>query len=272
MPKPALKRLSIVLAAAIALGAPLPSQARDVPVDLELVLAVDVSGSVDEVEARLQRDGYVQAMRHPDVIKAIASGVLQRIAVTYVEWAGEDTQSTVLDWTLIDGEGAAYAFSKELDAAPIGRGRYTSISQAVRYSLPLFEGNGFEGTRRVIDVSGDGANNSGGLVNFARDEAVAKGVTINGLPIVNGRPNRFGRQMPDLDLYYRNCVIGGPGAFLVVAQDFESFARAVRKKLVLEIAALPPPEGPRRLLIRAAMDGPPCDAGETRLRRMFMDP
>lgn len=273
MPQTVSKRLSgILLAAAFALGAAPPVHGRDLPVDLELVLAVDVSGSVDEVEAKLQRDGYVQAMRHPDVVKAIASGVLQRIAVTYVEWAGEETQTTVLGWTLIDSEGAAYAFSKALDATPISRGRYTSVSQAIRYSLPLFDGNGFEGTRRVIDVSGDGANNTGGLVNFARDEAVAKGVVINGLPIVNGRPNRFGHQLPDLDLYYRNCVIGGPGAFIVVAQDFESFARAVRKKLVLEIAAAPPPAGPRRLLQRAAVEGPPCDAGERRLRRMFMDP
>ena len=248
--------------------------ARELPVDLELVLAVDVSGSVDEVEARLQRDGYVQALRHPDVISAISAGVLRRIAVTYIEWAGQDTQSVVLDWRLIDSKAAANAFASELERVEITRGRYTSISQAIRYALPRFVGNGFDGTRRVIDVSGDGANNTGGLVNVARDEAVAMGVTINGLPIVNGRPNRFGQQLPDLDLYYRNCVIGGPGAFIVVAQDFESFARAVRKKLVLEIAAAPGPALPadRSLLVRAAAEGPPCDAGENRLRRMFMDP
>ena len=250
-----------------------PAAARDIGVDLELVLAVDISGSVDEVEAKLQRDGYVEALRHPDVLAAISGGVLRRIAVTYVEWSGELQQATVVDWRLIDGKPAAVAFSQEIAAAPFSRGRYTSISQAIRYSLPKFANNGFEGTRRVIDISGDGANNSGGLVPVARDEAVAQGVTINGLPIVNDRPNRFGRQMPDLDLYYRNCVIGGTGAFIVVAQDFEAFARAVRRKLVLEIAALPAAPGPPPpLLHRAAADGPPCDAGEQRLKRMFLDP
>lgn len=263
------------------------SLAAETAVDLELVLAIDVSGSVDETEARLQRDGYVQALRHKEVIDAISGGFLRRIAVTYLEWAGEETQTTVVDWRLVDGEKSAIALSAEIAAAPIARGRYTSISQAIRYSVPKFTGNGYEGTRRVIDISGDGANNTGGLVNIARDEAVALGITINGLPIVNNRPNRFGQQLPDLDLYYRDCVIGGSGAFLVVARDFEAFARAVRKKLVLEIAALPEPRmapssapgnapgnAPRLSapLRKASNDAPPCDAGERRLRRMFLDP
>jgi hypothetical protein len=262
------KRLTAALCATLLFCS--AAAARDIPVDLELVLAVDVSGSVDEVEAGLQRDGYVKALRHPDVLNAINTGFLRKIAVTYVEWAGTETQSTVVGWRLVEDEGSAYALSKEIDGAPFTRGRFTSISAAIRYAVPLFENNGFEGTRRVIDVSGDGANNVGGLVTEARDMAVARGITINGLPIVNDRMNQFGPQMKDLDLYYRNCVIGGTGAFLVVAKDFQSFARAVRRKLVLEIAGLMPP--PRPLFHRAAgPPPPPCDAGEQNLRRRLMN-
>ena len=252
----------------LALSAP-SGAARDLPVDLELVLAVDVSGSVDEDEARLQRDGYVRALRHEDVLTAIRSGFLRRIAVTYVEWAGEERQATIVGWRLVDGKESARSLSNEIDAAPFTRGRFTSISAAIRYALPLFEGNGFDGTRRVIDISGDSANNTGGLVTEARDLAVARGVTINGLPIVNQRENRFGRQLENLDLYYRDCVIGGPGAFLVVANDFPSFARAVRRKMVQEIAGISPG---RNLIRRVAGDGaPPCDAGEIRLRERLLN-
>lgn len=259
-----------VLAALYAFLAGGPVQARDVPVDLELVLAVDVSGSVDENEARLQRTGYVEALRHRDVIDAIKSGVLGRIAVTYVEWSGEEMQRTVVDWQLVEDAGSAYAVSKKIDGAPLASGRFTSISAAIRYAVPLFDGNGFDGTRRAIDISGDGANNVGGLVTIARDRAVAMGITINGLPIVNNRENRFGRQLPDLDLYYRNCVIGGRGAFMIVARDFQSFSEAVRRKLVLEIADRMPV--PRRLFRRvAAQAAPACDEGEARLRRRLMD-
>lgn len=242
-----------------------------VPVDLELVLAVDVSGSVDPTEAKLQRTGYVSALTHKHVLSAIRSGYLGRIAVAYVEWADSHRQSLVVDWTLIDGEKTARAFTEQLDAAPFLRGRFTSISAVIDFALPMFDNNGFEGTRRVIDVSGDGANNSGGLVNAARDAAVRAGVIINGLPIVNERPQRFGPQVANLDLYYRNCVIGGPGAFVVVARDFESFALAVRKKMVLEIAGDVPP---RRLFMPVAegqftakepRKAPSCDAGERML-------
>ena len=267
-----MRRVLQVLLIALSAAALAPAaSARDVPVDLELVLAVDVSGSVDHVEARLQRDGYVQALRHADVIKAIMSGILQRIAVAYVEWAGEATQATIVDWTLIDSEGSAYALSKEIDGAPLTRGRFTSIHQAIRYAMPMFVDNGFEGTRRVIDISGDGPNNIGGLVTVARDMALAQGIVINGLPIVNDRMNQFGPQLADLDLYYRDCVIGGPGAFIVVARNFQDFARAVRRKLVLEIASPRPAHVPPPLFRRVSMGAPPCDAGEKRLRQRFLD-
>lgn len=251
-----------------------------VSVDLELVLAVDVSGSVDEVEGRLQRMGYVNAFRSPAVLRAIQSGRRKSIAVTYMEWAGFDFQRVVVGWKRIHDGASAEAFAYLLSQAPIGVGPYTSISGAIEFALPLFENNGFTSERRTIDISGDGPNNSGDYVTNARDRAVRAGVTINGLPIVNNRPSPWGRMpMPNLDLYYRKCVIGGRRSFLVVANDFKSFGRAIRRKLILEIVGLPgrkgqqqahdrrqPKEGPV-LVSRAA---PPCDAGEKR-RRSWTD-
>jgi hypothetical protein len=267
-------------------------------VDLELVLAIDVSGSIDEEEARLQRKGYIDAFTSPEVLSAIRSGFLKRIAVTYIEWAGYDHQRTVAGWTLIEGAPGAAAFAAALAAEPVGVGPYTSISGAIEFAMPLFKKNGFEGTRQVIDISGDGPNNSGRLVTLARTEALRAGLTINGLPILNTRPSRYGNPpMPNLDLYYKNCVIGGPRAFIVVAEDFRSFARAIRKKLVLEIAGADPAGvAPRKFL--AAREGgrpfsgpphpsgrltsaagqpptartpPACDAGENRRRSWSMD-
>jgi len=231
----------IALLAALA-GAPAVAAAEDVPVDLELVLAVDISGSVDEVEAILQREGYMAALRHPQVIEAIETGMFGRIAVTYVEWAGDQYQRTMLDWTLIDGAPSAYAFADALAETPLTTGHWTSLSTAIDYAVPLFDNNGFEGFRRVIDISGDGYNNRGRPVEWARDEAVAAGITINGLPIVNDRPNPWGGRPPiDLDRYYEQRVIGGPGAFIVVAETYSSFASAILSKLLLEIAGETPP-------------------------------
>jgi hypothetical protein len=226
-------------AAALALGL-LAGQAgaEDVPVDLELVLAVDVSGSVDPSEARLQREGYIAALRQPRVIEAIRGGTLGRVALTYVEWAGDDYQRTVLDWALIEDADSALAFADALAEAPLQSGQWTSISGAIDYARPRFDGNGFKGIRRVIDISGDGYNNHGRPVETARDEAVAAGITINGLPIVNDRPNPWGSLPPkDLDRYFEDRVIGGPGAFIVVANDYTAFASAIRSKLLLEIAS-----------------------------------
>ncbi len=210
----------------------------------------------------MQRDGYVAALRNPRVINAIRSGVLGRIAVTYFEWAGNYHKSLVIGWQMIDGEASAHAFAAALAEMPISRERSTSITSAIDYAIPMFEGNGFEGTRRVIDISGDGPNNTGGLVSFARDRAAAHGLVINGLPIINDRRGRSNfPNLQELDLYYIHCVIGGPGAFIVVAEDFHSFAVAVRRKLVLEIAGLRPE--PRSRLWRVAERViPPCDIGE----------
>ena len=226
----------------LSLMAPGRAAADGVPVDLELVLAVDVSGSVDPDEADLQRRGYVQAFLNPKVINAIRSGPYGRIAVTYVEWAGDHYQQTVIGWTLLDGRDSIAAFADRLAEGGIGRERWTSISAGLAYASALFENSGYEGTRRVIDVSGDGPNNSGPPVQFIRDAVVEKGITINGLPIINDRPNPWGGEPPrDLDAYYRNNVIGGPGSFIVVADGFVAFAQAILTKLLLEIAGTAPP-------------------------------
>ena len=263
--------LALIIALAAAPAAPAAQR-----VDLELALAIDVSGSIDEEEARLQRKGYVEAFTSPEVISAIRSGFLKRIAVTYFEWAGYDHHQRVVGWSLISDARSAAAFAGALAEKQLGIGPYTSISGAISYAMPLFEKNGYEGTRQVIDISGDGPNNSGRLVTLARAEALRAGFTINGLPIINTRPSRYGNPpMPNLDLYYRKCVIGGPRSFIVVAEDFRSFAKAIRKKLVLEIAGAEPPARARARYLassvrslppprRAARNTPACDAGEMR--------
>ena len=259
---------SIFLAMCIAVWS-FATAAKDVAVDLELVLAVDVSGSIDEAEARLQREGYVNAILHPEVVAAVRGGMLRRVAVTYVEWAGL-YQNTVVDWHLIVDERSAAAFAQKLIEAPIFTAAWTSISGAINYALPLFGKNGYSGVRQVIDLSGDGPNNEGEKMPTARDRAVAAGVTVNGLPIVNDRPSPFGfPAYKDLDLYYIACVIGGPGGFIVVADTHQDFARAIRKKLILETANRTP--NPREILersrVRNVADGrvaPACDNGEKR--------
>ena len=252
-----------------------------VSVDLELVLAVDVSGSVDEVEGKLQRMGYVNAFRSPSILRAIQSGRHKSIAVTYMEWAGFDTQRVVVGWKQIHDEASAEEFASLLSREPIGVGPYTSISGAIEFALPMFENNGFTSERRVIDISGDGPNNSGDYVTNARERAIRTGVTINGLPIINNRPSPWGRMpMPNLDLYYRKCVIGGRRSFLVVANDFKSFGRAIRRKLILEIVGLPMTEKSRQALdvrkekrtpVLISRVAPQCDAGERRRRSWSED-
>jgi Protein of unknown function (DUF1194) len=208
-------------------------------VDLELVLAVDVSGSIDEDEARLQRQGYIDAILNPLVIEAIKSGPLQRVAFTYFEWSGDYHQRTVVDWMILDGERTAKVFTEALAEAPLVRANRTSISAAIDYAQKQFARNGVDGTRKVIDISGDGYNNIGRSVTDARDDAVAQGTIINGLPIINENPNPTGRPGPkDLDEYFRDNVIGGPGSFVVVAYSFNDFSNAILNKLIREIADL----------------------------------
>jgi hypothetical protein len=203
--------------------------AAQTAVDLQLVLAVDASGSVSQQRFELQKQGYVAAFRSPLLLRAVQSGGKQSIAVTMVQWTGPAMQVQVVPWTLIKDAGSASAFADAIEAAPrqlFGGG--TSISGAIDNAMLLLPGAPYRGLKRVIDVSGDGSNNRGRDVREARDEAVRAGVVINGLPIVSLEY--------DLDKYYFNNVIGGPGAFIVPADSYDNFAQAVLRKLVLEIA------------------------------------
>jgi hypothetical protein len=262
----------------------LSATANEIQVDLELVLAVDVSRSIDVEEARLQREGTVAALRDPEVINAIRSGFLGKIAVSYVDYSSPPFNVVIVDWRVIDGTESANAFADTLIAAELTFGRRTSISSAIEIGAQMLENNGFAGTRQVIDISGDGPNNWGTLVNVARDLALRGRVTINGLPIMNDNGGIGGAfNLPDLDRYYQGCVIGGPGAFIVVARDFKDFARAVRRKLIFEIAGMMPPEAEPRgarigapLLTRAATTPghgytyePGCDIGERIWQRIW---
>ncbi len=242
------------------------AQAEEVPVDLELILAVDISRSMDFDELQLQRQGYVAAIRHPEVVAAIAQGLHGRIAVSYVEWAGIDQQRTTVGWRIVDGATSAHAFAAELLAAPVERYRGTSIGNSLAYAAPRFDNNGYAGLRRVIDVSGDGPNNMGIPVEVAREPVIRSGVTINGLPIMIKEPGGFA-SIPNLDVYYEDCVIGGPGAFLIVVKSADQFAQAIRRKLILEIAGAAP------RLLRAAATTPErrtdCLIGE-KLREQWM--
>jgi hypothetical protein len=230
------RRVFAVLAVLLGLAIT-PAAAEEV--DLQLLLAIDVSGSVDNDEARLQRQGYIDAFADERILRAIASGPKGRIAVAYYEWSDAVYQRLVVDWTVISDRASAETFTAKLKAANISIATRTSISGAMQYGQAMFARSPHRSMRKVIDVSGDGPNNDGAFVNEARDLAVKARITVNGLPIINDRPNRMGfPSMPDLDLYYQDCVIGGPGAFMVAARDFENFADAVKQKLFLEVAGL----------------------------------
>lgn len=210
------------------------------PVDLELILAVDVSRSIDDEEAALQREGYAEAFRHPAVIDAIQSNANRRIAVAYVEWAGTHYQKLTIPWTIISDAASGRRYADIIMSQPRVSERWTSISGAIDFSMRVFSISPYQGTRRVIDISGDGVNNNGRPSADARDEALAGGVTINGLVIMNDRPvpgfyESFS-QAP-LDVFYRDHVIGGPGAFVVAIEDFSTFAYAIRNKLIREISS-----------------------------------
>jgi hypothetical protein len=260
---PGFTRRCLAGALMLGLGAwPSPASAIE-RVDLELVIATDVSYSIDEAEARLQREGVASAFMSRAVVQAVRSGPLRKIAVAYIDYSSRAYNRVIVDWRVIHDEGSAAAFSRALLAAPLGSGRHTSISDAVEFAAEMLATNGFDGTRRVIDVSGDGPNNFGRLVNHVRDEAVARGIAINGLPIMNEN-DRFNSRyyLPDLDRYYEGCVIGGPGAFIVVARDFKDFARAMRQKLVLEIAGRSPSSSVLPVQYLAPVYEKGCDIGE----------
>lgn len=208
-------------------------------VDLQLVLAVDVSRSIDEVEAELQRRGYIEALTHDKVMDAVLSGEHRRIALNYLEWAGTHYQTVVIDWTLIDSRQAIRRFAEKLAEAPRQSQSWTAVGAALAHAGQRFEASPFVARRRVIDISGDGRTNDGPPAELVRDRLVAQGIVVNGLPVMMNRTN-FGRP-PDtlLDRYYEENVIGGPGSFMIVASTFEDFGRAVRSKLIREISARP---------------------------------
>ena len=236
-------------------------------VDLELILAVDVSGSIDTSEAMLQRQGYVDALSSDEVIAAVTAGPTGRIALAYVEWAGLGTARTVVDWRVIDGGPAAAAFLGELEGKWPYTGQRTSISGVIEHALAMFEGNGFRGARRIIDISGDGPNNNGRPILSARSQAAEAGVGINGVVILNNDPGPLGFPvLDDLDIYFEECVVTGQGAFVLAADGFADFGRAIRRKLVLEIADL----APRRPAIRL-IQGYDCLIGERQLRQWLRD-
>jgi len=238
-----------------------------VGVDVELVMAVDISYSMDYDELKLQRDGYVEAIASQEFLNALKQGMHGKVAVTLVEWAGVNDQRIVVPWRLIEGPASARAVAAEMANAPVRRAFRTSISGALIFSSALFEGNGFTGIRRVIDVSGDGTNNQGPLVTLTRDEVIAKGIVINGLPIMLKEPQPNSIDIKDLDIYYEDCVIGGPGAFVVPIREREKFKDAIRSKLVLDIADR---SGVARI-IPAASENPriSCTIGEQMWQRRW---
>ncbi len=277
-------RASCALAFALAVlgGWGARSAAQVEAVDLHLVLAVDVSWSMDPEEQRLQRDGYVDAFRDTAVIKAIQSGPAGRIAVTYFEWAGADIQFMVVPWMLVDGQEGAHRLADQLAERRIGRHRMTSISSALEYARRLLAEAPGIADRRVVDVSGDGPNNSGvAPVTLVRDALLADGVVINGLPIMlkvgreGGQGFGFGQDIAELDEYYARRVIGGPGSFVIPVRTRGEFATATRQKLLQEISWLPAPRVVRvqRLLEAPAplVDSYDCLVGERNWQRYFLD-
>jgi hypothetical protein len=231
-----------------------------IPVDVELVIAVDVSYSMDPEEQALQREGYVQALTSRDFMQALREGANGKIAITYFEWAGQSDQKIIMPWRLIEGPESADAVASEIASAPYRRASRTSISGGLIFAKPLFDHSGYRGLRRVIDVSGDGANNAGPLIVPTRDDVLASGITINGLPIMLKRPTRGTMDIENLDVYYEDCVVGGPGSFVIPIRERAQFIEATRQKLVQEIAG----RTPKTRVIHVSADKPriSCTIGE----------
>jgi hypothetical protein len=229
-------------------------------VDVELVIAVDVSYSMDLDELAVQREGYAQAIVSKEFLQAMKAGPNGKVAITYFEWSASSDQKIIIPWRMIDGPETADAVANEIMNTPVRRGSRTSISGAINFAMPLFDENPYRGLRRVIDISGDGPNNNGAPVTGARDAALEKGIIINGLPIMVKEPSYSTMDIDNLDWYYEDCVIGGPGAFVVSIKDRDNFKEAIRTKLLLEVAG----RTPERRIVPAAEKEPrvPCLIGE----------
>ena len=241
------------IAAAANAAAPSPgSQLADtkdhVSVDIELVIAVDVSYSMDLDELAVQREGYAQAIVSKEFLQALKTGPNRKLALTYFEWSASSDQKIIIPWRVIDGPESADAVAAEIMKTPVRRGSRTSISGAINFAMPLFEENPYHGLRRVLDISGDGPNNNGEPVAGAREAALTKGIIINGLPIMVKEPSYSTMDIDNLDWYYEDCVIGGPGSFVVSIKDRDKFKEAIRTKLILEVAG----RTPERRIVPAA--------------------
>jgi hypothetical protein len=231
-----------------------------IAVDVELVIAVDVSYSMDPEEQALQREGYIMALTSREFMQALREGANSKIAITYFEWAGQFDQKLIMPWRLIEGPESADAVASEIANAPYRRAARTSISGGLTFAKTSFDHSGYRGLRRVIDVSGDGTNNAGPLIVPTRDDVLAAGITINGLPIMLKRPNPGTMDIENLDVYYEDCVIGGPGAFVVPIRERAKFIEATRTKLVLEVAG----REPQPRIVPASAQAPriSCTIGE----------
>jgi hypothetical protein len=246
----------------------LPASAEEV--DVELLLMVDISRSMSPADLELQRQGYVAALRSDSVAAALGRALTGRIALAYVEWAGETRQIVLKDWTLIESRADLLAVADAIEGMHSLSQSRTSISAALRYGAASLNANKFNGLRRVIDISGDGPNNQGGPVTAARDAVVSQGIVINGLPLVtdDGGFLRIG----DLDVFYERCVIGGAGAFVLPVTRWEDFSQAVTRKLVLEIAGMSPGRGMPERVVNVQAEPPyDCLVGEKMWRRLRLD-
>lgn len=253
-----------VSATLLALGLlPAVAQAQDTrDVDVQLVLAVDVSLSMSPGELEIQRRGYATAMTDKQVVDAMLGGARGRVALAYIEWAGHMTQRVVVPWTVISSPADAERFGALLTRDVPQSARRTSISGGLSFAADLIAESGFRAPRRIIDVSGDGPNNQGAAVEETRDRVVAQGITINGLPLMTGSRFSTVYDINDLDLYYQHCVIGGPGSFMFPVNGWEQFPEAVRRKLVLELAGRTP-ERPALPVVKVASPAPyDCLVGE----------
>ncbi|WP_246727775.1 DUF1194 domain-containing protein [Chelativorans sp. Marseille-P2723] len=231
-------------------------------VDVELILAVDVSLSMSPGELEIQRRGYAEALTHESVVQAIEDGINGRIALSYFEWAGDFSQRIVVPWTVVASAEDAARVAEMLSATPPRSARRTSISGAISFAADLFAESSFNGLRRVLDISGDGPNNQGPPVEEARDSLLAAGVTINGLPLMTNEGFSSNYDVADLDLYYADCVIGGPGAFMIPVNAWEQFSEAVRRKLVIELAGKEPAQMQPSIVLAQAEQRRDCMIGE----------
>jgi hypothetical protein len=257
-----IKRLALCVALVLSPLVLLTPAYAQTEVDLALVLAVDISYSMDTEEQALQREGFAEAFRSSLVHDAIRGGMLGKIAVTYMEWAGTNDQKVIVPWTVLDNPESLMAFAEKIASTPLRRAQRTSVSSAIDYSVQLLNESGLAATRQVIDVSGDGPNNQGRVVTQARDEAVAKGIVINGLPLMLKKPGYL--DIPELDAYYKDCVIGGQGSFMIPVRDLDQFPQAIKTKILLEVSNLTLPGS----LIQRIQDAPRtnCLSGEMQWR------